>query len=228
MVLNDGSLWQRVILENLAIPSLTVPQRGTVSAAALDLAFLLTSGNIFIAGMDLSVRDIKTHVRPYGFDPLFRGKASRFTPFYSQMFNRAGGINRGESHRIYASWFRRRTASWPDRVFTLGNNNPVFHGLKPWRGKGVSREDREKERAEQPEGRCFGELIPVPAGVSAGRGAAILIRALSVPAFAEPLAKELSPLLFPGQKPVSAGELAEEILSVTRPYSREDTGENHG
>jgi hypothetical protein len=125
---NDGSLWQTLVLQGLGIPSITVPQRGTVSAAALDLAFLLSSGDIFIAGLDLALQDIKTHVRPYGFDPLFLGEASRFRPYYSQMFSRALDINQGGSHQIYASWFHQQLKRWPDRIFSLGDNNPVFKG----------------------------------------------------------------------------------------------------
>ncbi|MDR1100170.1 MAG: DUF115 domain-containing protein, partial [Treponema sp.] len=130
MVLNDGSLWQNLVLQGLGIPSVRVPQRGTVSASALDLALLLSSGPIFIAGMDLALRDIKTHVRPYGFDPLFREKASRFTPFYAQSFCRATELNQGGAYRIYASWFQTQTAAWPDRIFSLGDNNAVFEKLR--------------------------------------------------------------------------------------------------
>jgi hypothetical protein len=133
MVLDDGSLWQRTVLRGLGIPSLTIPQRGTVTAAAMDLALAICRGDICIAGTDLALRDIRTHVRPYGFDPVFWDKASRFTPLYAQMFSRAGETRRGGSHRIYASWFSRQAASWPDRVFSLGNNNPeAFLTLQPW------------------------------------------------------------------------------------------------
>jgi hypothetical protein len=221
MVLDDGSLWQRAVLGGLGIPSLTIPQRGTVSAAALDLALVLSSGNIFIAGMDLSLRDIRTHVRPYGFDPLFWGKASRFTPFYSQMFSRAGGIRRGGSHRIYASWFSRQAASWPDRIFSLGNNHELFQALKPRNPK--KGEELEEGKTMSGKG-CFGEEAPAPRGIQAARGAEILVRALSAPALAETLGGELSPLLFPGRKTVSPQELAAAVLSIARPYSGEDNG----
>jgi hypothetical protein len=213
MALDDGSLWQRLVLGGLGIPSLTVPQRGTVSAAALDLAFLLNSGNIFIAGLDLALRDIRTHVRPYGFDPIFLGKASRLEPFYSQIFSRAEGIRRGESHRIYASWFSRQAASWPDRIFSLGNNNEVFRRLKP-REPGCGA----KEGGESASGRGhFWETVPAPAGITASGGLEILIRGLSLPALAEPLAGELGPLLLPGQKSVPSEVLAETLRFLGEP-----------
>jgi hypothetical protein len=210
--LNDGSLWQNLVFRGLGIPSLPLPQRGTVSASALDLALLLSSGNIFITGMDLSLRDIQTHARPYGFDPLFWGQASRFTPFYSQIFHRAGEINRGESLKIYAAWFHKQLAAWPERIFSLGNNSSVFQSLKPWDhpSGGLRR------RPGPPGG---GAWETRAAAGSAGRGAEILAEALSVPSLAESLAEELAPLLFPGQNQVSAGELAEGLRALARPYS---------
>jgi hypothetical protein len=225
MILDDGSLWQRTVLRGLGLPSLTMPQRGTVSAAALDLALALSRGNIFIAGVDLSVRDIKTHARPYGFDPLFQGNASRFSPFYSQMFNRAREINRGGSHRIYASWFSRQAASWPDRVFSLGNNHELFQGLNP---RNSPAEKWPERAARQNPGPYLGEPVTTSGGGCVVRGAEILIRALADPVVAARLGGELSPLLFPGQRAVPAGELAEAVLSITRPYSGKEAGEDHG
>ncbi|MDR2258830.1 MAG: DUF115 domain-containing protein [Treponema sp.] len=213
MTLDDGSLWQRTVLRGLGIPSLTVPQRGTVSASALDLALALCSGNIVIAGLDLSLRDIRTHVRPYGFDPIFWGKASRFTPLYAQMFSRAGGIRRGGSHRIYAAWFSRQAASWPDRIFSLGNNSEAFHTLKPW----VPGEGGQVKKGTF-SGKKFGEPAPAPGGINAGQGTEILIRALAVPALAAPLTGELAPLLFPGRKTVQPEELAEPLRSIGEHY----------
>jgi hypothetical protein len=211
MPLNDGSLWQNLIFRGLGIPSLTVPQRGTVSAGALDLALLLSRGKIFIAGMDLAVQDLRTHARPYGFDPLFREKASRFNPFYSQIFQRAGDIRRGGSHRIYAAWFEQQLAAWPDRIFSLGDNSPVFRGLKVRDADGGSRETGAAA--------VLGEARRVPAGFRAGRGARILVDALGAPALAATLCGELAPLLCSTGEQISAGELGAEIFALARPYA---------
>lgn len=216
LALNDGSLWQTLVFTGLGIPSLALPQRGTVSASALDLALLLSPGNIFLTGMDFSVQDIKTHARPYGFDPLFWGQSSRFTPFYSQIFRRAGEINRGESLKIYAAWFHKHLAAWPDRIFSLGNNSPVFQSLKPWNHPGGGLLNRPEKRPPP-----YGKLWETasPAGISASRGVKILAEALSVPSLAESLTGELAPLLFPDRNHVPAGELAEELTALARPYS---------
>ncbi|MDR1411380.1 MAG: DUF115 domain-containing protein, partial [Spirochaetaceae bacterium] len=78
--LSDGSFWQELVLKGLGIPHISLPQRGTVSATALDLALFLTDGRIAFAGMDLSQRDIRTHARPYAFDRFQEEGSSRLSP----------------------------------------------------------------------------------------------------------------------------------------------------
>lgn len=126
----DGSRWQRLVLEELGIPHINLPQRGTVTAAALDLALALTSGPVFLAGMDLGNRDIRTHARPYGFERLQWEAASRLRPRYSQGFVRARDMAAGGSGGIYADWFRGRIDSYPRRLYSLGQNSPAFDGLE--------------------------------------------------------------------------------------------------
>jgi hypothetical protein len=129
LVLNDGSLWQSMVLHSMGIPSVVIPQRGTVTASALELAMVLNSDSVFLAGMDLAVQDIKTHARPYGFDHLFSGTASRLRPLYSQYFTRSWDMKAGGSHDVYAAWFRNKLSSWSQRIFSLGGNHAVFDNL---------------------------------------------------------------------------------------------------
>ncbi|MDR0708757.1 MAG: DUF115 domain-containing protein [Spirochaetaceae bacterium] len=128
--LSDGSPWQELVLEGLGIPHISLPQRGTVAASALDLALFLTDGKIVFTGMDLSQRDIRTHARPYAFDRFQEGTSSRFSPRYSQEFFRALAINAMGSQKIYAEWFREELAHYPRRIFSLGNNNAVFDNIR--------------------------------------------------------------------------------------------------
>ena len=123
LLLNDGSLWQSLILHELKLPSVLIPQRGTVTASAIELALQLTKGNIYLAGLDLAVKDIRTHVKPYGFDNLFWEKASRYSPFYSQSFTRSFLIKKGGSMDIYAEWFKTQFEKWPKRIFSIENYN---------------------------------------------------------------------------------------------------------
>ena len=217
--LNDGSLWQSIALHSIKLPSALIPQRGTVSASALELAMILGSGNIFLAGMNLSVNDIKTHVRPYGFDHLFFGRASRFRPVYSQCFMRSGDMKAGGSHDVYAAWFKSKIASWPRRIFSLGGNHAAFEDNLPRvipaalsaAGAG-GRSDKDFFEIiaanDSPEQRCT-------------CAAEALIAALDNPRYAAALSGELAPLLFPsyGGTPPGTDVQPEEIARTLRGFA---------
>jgi len=130
LVICDGSLWQTLILQEMRIPYITLPQRGTVTAAALDLAFALSSGRIYIAGMDLENRDMRSHARPYSFDILIEEKAIRTDPEYSQTYRRSSLLKAGGSYGIYASWFKKQLSLYPRPLFPIGKNNSVFDPSK--------------------------------------------------------------------------------------------------
>jgi hypothetical protein len=185
LVLSDGSLWQNLILRELGVPSLVIPQRGTVTASALELALNLSSGNIYLAGMDLSVRDLRSHARPYGFDHLLYGRASRLNPVYSQTFTRSNEIRGGRSHEVYASWFKSRLETLPDRIFSLEGNHPVFKNLPKAlpAASGTGAVFR------------FREFPLGPGGAAIDLALGALDRAFGDPRFSEILQKELSPLL---------------------------------
>jgi len=130
LVICDGSLWQSLILREMQIPFIILPQRGTVTAAALDLAFALSGGNIYIAGMDLENRDMRSHARPYSFDILIEEKAIRTDPAYSQTYRRSSLLKEGGSYGIYASWFKKQLSLYPRPLYPIGKNNSVFNSSK--------------------------------------------------------------------------------------------------
>jgi len=205
LILNDGSFWQSVILHELDIPSVIIPQMGTVTASALELALLLSKGNIFLAGMDLSVRDIRTHARPYSFDHLLFEKADRFLPVYSQSFVRSSLIQQGGGLGIYAAWFKNRLASLPDRIFTIGENNEVFKD-------GLSTECGEIKNTNE----CF-KTVSVKGNPDdfCKRGITALLNALNDNKYADNLKKELIPLLFPGEEKAELKNLEKAILELS-------------
>jgi len=195
-----------------------IPQRGTVTASALELALELSDGNIFLAGMDLSVCGIRSHARPNGFDHLLFGSATRLRPVYTQYFLRSSGIKSGGSLDVYAAWFKGRIGSFPKRVFSLGNNHEVFDGLMrdcPLGGNGNSRTYMENHfepvnQADIPGGRA---RLAVEA----------LCAALGDPRYAQTLCAELSPLLFPSQtevpsEKISADELGHALRDIAKRY----------
>jgi len=196
LVINDGSLWQSVILHELSLPSVVIPQKGTVTAYAVELAMLLSGGNIYLAGMDLSLKDIRTHVRPYGFDHLLFDSACRLAPVYSKTFLRSRQIQEGESYKIYAQWFKNRLSSWPKRIFSLAGGNEVFENALPPETAGKKADG-------------FFKTFSVNDGASSLRekGKAALFSALENSRFSSGIKAELAPLLFPGKKEVSQAEL---------------------
>jgi len=207
--LNDGTVWQSIALHSLGLPSVLVPQRGTVTASALELALVLSSGSIFLAGMDLAIPDIRSHARPYGFDHLFYGAASRLRPVYSQHFMRSREIKAGGSHDVYAVWFKNRIASWPARIFSFGGNHAVLESSLPHMIPGGERGYKVNDHFKvmtvdgSPAERC-------------NHAAESLITALNNPQYAAALSGELAPLLFPSNPKVPLEEIAEALRGIAR------------
>ena len=207
LILNEGSLWQNIVLNALGIPSVIFPQRGTVTASALDLALALTGGDIYLAGMDLAVRDIRTHARPYGFDYLFSGTASRLRPVYSQCFTRSAGMRQGGSHTVYAEWFKKQLAACPRRIFSLGGNHAVFE------------EHFQAVRAGKCDNDCVNnyfttETIHGRPVERIRRGTGALFAALGDSRYSRIISAELSPLLFPGEKNIQADTIQERLGEI--------------
>jgi hypothetical protein len=198
LVINDGSFWQSVILHELSIPSVIIPQKGTVTASAVELALTLTSANIYLAGMDLSVKDIRTHTRPYAFDHLQFDAASRLTPVYSQAFVRSALLREGGSLDIYAEWFKKQLASWPKRIFYLDENFSRKHGTVknlPDYFKTVD--------------------VKNAADNLRGKGIQALLSALKDEKYAGNIKAELMPMLFPGETDVPDMELMKKMTDIT-------------
>ncbi|MDR2101840.1 MAG: DUF115 domain-containing protein [Treponema sp.] len=206
--ISDGSLWQDLVLRKLGVPFIALPQRGTVTASALDLAFSLTRGRVFIAGMDLSHRDIRTHARPYSFERFREEKASRLYPVYTQDFLRSRAMASGGSHDIYASWFSRRLAAYPGRLFSLGNNHPLFGDLK-------IREETDPDAGGKGAGRVFRKFW-VNREDLAGRAAALLLDALNDEKTAAALTGELAPLVLPDEDDPGPAQLRQALAPILK------------
>jgi hypothetical protein len=198
LLLNDASLWQNLVLHELSLPSVLVSQKGTVTALAVELALQLTTGGIFLAGVDLSLRDIRSHARPYSFDRLFFEAAFRCNPVYSQYFNRAHGITDGGSLSIYAAWFKNQLNSWPKRIYGLSENESVFQkGSIPVAASTAG----------------FFTSQPVKYNEIKKRALNVLLNALQNIEYQEQLKGELAAMLMPGKNPDIA-ELTNELLAV--------------
>jgi len=200
LLLNDGSLWQNIIFHELSLPTVIIPQRGTVTASAVDLALLLSDGNIYLAGMDLGVSDIRTHVRPYGFDYIFSGSANRLSPLYAKNYFRSGQIRGGGSMDIYASWFNNQLSVWPKRIFSIGGSRVFFKEACPSEQTVKNRNMIFKAVNSNDDPSLFYK-----------KGAEALCKALKNTEYSKDIKKELAPLLFPEKKEVTLRELEKAI-----------------
>jgi len=200
LVISDGSFWQSAALHAFSIPSVIIPQRGTVTATAAELAMILSNGSVYLAGMDLSNNDIRTHVKPYAFDGIFSGEANRFLPVYTACFTRSGLLKEGGSMNIYAEWFKDQSSLWnkdKERIFSL-TENKVFKKAA-FTSKFPPQETPSKTK----------NLDEIFSAVSLGeedyarfyqRGIDAIASAMNDPKFADNIKKELTSLLFADAK----------------------------
>ena len=209
LIINDGSFWQNIILHELSIPSIIIPQKGTVSASAIELAMILSAGNIYLAGMDLAVNDIKTHARPYGFDAIFYGSANRFMPFYSHSFKRSRLLHDGGSMNIYSTWFKNQLNAWPEKIFSLNKSNIFRFSLPPEGKKNKNMENHLKPVSIKKDPALFYK-----------KGYSALLKGIDVQDYSKNLLRELAPLLFPGENNITGEKLKTSILEIANRYDK--------
>ena len=213
----DGSFWQALILKELEIPFIALPQRGTVTATALDLAFALTKEDIHIAGMDLANRDIRSHARPYSFDRFLEEKEQRINPVYSQSYKRSSSLKDGGSYGIYASWFKKQLSLYPRPVHAMGDNNPVFDSLKT---VGSLVPGPASKMPTEPQNRQANVMqnfntVSLDLGKNPARKAYFLLEnAMKDPVHGEIVQKELRSLLLPGKKAAHMSDLPDAINAL--------------
>jgi hypothetical protein len=210
LLMIDGSFWQQLVFRSLGLPFMSLCQRGTVTATALDLAFSLTRKEVVISGTDLAIDDIRMHTTPYAFERLLEEGATRFSPLYSQYFTRALATTEGKSHDIYAAWFKSHIAEWPKRFYTLGSNSRSFNAVPVWGGGAHS-------YAEGSASRSF-RNINLPQSDLVSEAVVVLLGALGN----ETVRKELTALLFPDSgsfTAVSLADLEAEIRETAARYA---------
>ena len=204
LVINDGSFWQSVILHELNVPSILITQKGTVTATAVELAMVLSSGSIYLSGMDFSVHDIRSHTRPYAFDFLFTEKSNRFLPVYCQAFTRSSKIRHGGSMDIYASWFKNQLTLWQKNIFSIGRSD-VFNEGNPF-------EQSEKHIINKSDN--FKAFLLKDAYDFRQRGANALFSAMKNSSYSRELQRELGSLLFPGITSASRKDIEKAICEI--------------
>ena len=193
---SDGTLFQNLAQKCFDMPPLSFPQRGTVGASALDIAFYLSGGAIYTAGIDFSHNDIRTHAKPYAFDKILFGAANRMRPLYSLQFERAEMINSSGANRIYAEWFAAQ--SFQRKIYPVTDNAVTAESES---GKCGVVKHVKKSRVKNPVTRLV----------------TVLINALESPEISGKLTEELSGLLLNGSPPAGY-DFREELMRISGKY----------
>jgi hypothetical protein len=192
LILSDGSLWQEFLLRSCNLPFARFPQRGTVSATALDLALFLSGASaVYLAGLDFSHRDIKTHARPYAFEALLETSSSRYKPFYSLVFERERSIHNSGSLGIYETWFKTHIQSLSDRLFTLTPSALNIPTATPLRECTLPLKDNAVSAAKEKAAYCVKKTVPP----DRAKNIKLLQEVLANPLTAQQAEKELGELL---------------------------------
>jgi hypothetical protein len=95
-------------------------------------------------------------------------------------------------------------SSWPQRIFTLGDNHAVFENSLP-RGSPAA--------VSQTDTKDYFQAVTLNGSPAERRRQAVetLIAALDKCEYAAALCGELAPLLFPGRSDVQPGEIAQKL-----------------
>ena len=213
--ISDGSAWQTVILKELGIPFIIQPMRGTVSAAALDLAFGLTKDDIYISGIDLENRDILSHARPYSLDRFMEDAAEKRNPYYSQAFKRSGILKAGGSYGIYAAWFEKQKAAYSRRLHSLGGNNPLFGSIGA-----LPPETADETTVDKKAPAGFTVFEPEKSDNTGQKALDILIKALTETPASTQIREELKLLLFADKAETSGAEIIDYLRKMAANSAR--------
>jgi hypothetical protein len=123
----EGKPWEKELLSGAGLPQLYIPENGTVSGSALEYALAVSTGPIIFAGLDFSYADIRSHVKPNGFDSFLSRNSSRLHPEYSDRYVRAvqqapirrEGLRLSRPLNTYREWFSARAAAESRTIYRL-------------------------------------------------------------------------------------------------------------
>jgi hypothetical protein len=111
---SQGLSVERELLAALIPSHGEVPSQGTVAVTAIELALASTTAAVFIAGLDLSFRDFRSHASPHTGDRKLESRQTRLAPresllaegVFSQAPVTVDGVRTAPALLTYASWFR--------------------------------------------------------------------------------------------------------------------------
>ncbi|MCR4823187.1 MAG: DUF115 domain-containing protein [Treponema sp.] len=111
---------ERFFLESLKIPACLSERNGTVAGTALNLALSLTSGNIYLCGLDQAPSIGFQHSQPNALELSSSAKDFRLGNGESRITS--SRFNSSASLQIYRNWFVTNSSFFKGRVFRLSHN----------------------------------------------------------------------------------------------------------
>ena len=132
-------------IENKVDPKGELGAGGSVATSAWDFARLLGTRQVWIAGLDLSFPELKTHFKGAAFEEKSHAESCRFSPAEAWNFHAlrdgqpflarqmgGGAVLTDKRLSLYASWFENRFSQFPEiRNYSLGKTGLEIKGLEP-------------------------------------------------------------------------------------------------
>ena len=127
VMINQGSYIETSVLGSDK-RFISLQPNGTVGGSALLFSMLFSSAPVFLAGLDFSIIDILSHIRPHSFDSYIEQHVSRTDPVTNIYYKRNiastyrinGNLRRtSKPFNAYRGWFESYSHYYGDRVFFI-------------------------------------------------------------------------------------------------------------
>lgn len=115
------------LLSACGLPAMGAVRNGTVSGTAVEFALTLTSGNIYLCGLDLATAPGFQHTQPNALELRNEAHDARLHPKHTRIAAAAFGAH--GSLAIYRDWFISASERLAQRVFRLSDSYPFVHSL---------------------------------------------------------------------------------------------------
>jgi hypothetical protein len=113
-----------------------VPSMGSVALSALELARVGGASSFTFAGLDLCMKDIKSHVSPHSFDNFLLTQSTLYNSLHQIYFERVssmtlakeGLLRYGHALEQYKIWLEQHKYPFP--LYRLNSGTPPLNGVK--------------------------------------------------------------------------------------------------
>ncbi len=164
LLIDQNTETDRFFIKKSGIPSVKIPENGTVAGTAVMLALTLTDMPVFIAGLDLEYEDIHEHVRPHAFEIIFQQASIRTNPLLNILFTRKAAFTSNNSTRAYRTYLQWFNSGLPSRdIYRI---NPSSSELKFFRNINETEAANKAGKYAKTGNSCGSELTTVHRGTS--------------------------------------------------------------